>query len=143
MYNSAAGAKDHGVQRIQHKHDIERILSRRRSPSSVTSLRANIFGEELWKEYTRPDILKGRYPLPVNRWRKIYLTSVRDMGRLAGTIIGRNDDAKEQSNTTIRVLNVAGDHMTGQANQTIPVVLITHSTVLGARVPVISWANSG
>lgn len=51
VYNSAAGAKDHGVQRIQQKHDIERILSRRRSPSSVTSLRANIFGEELWKEY--------------------------------------------------------------------------------------------
>lgn len=112
VYNSAAGAKDHGVKRIQQKHDIERILSRRRSPSNVTSLRANIFGEELWKEYTRPNILKGRYPLPVNRWRKIYLTSVRDMGRLAGTIINRDDNTKEKSDTTIRVLNVAGDHMT-------------------------------
>lgn len=55
VYNSAAGAKDHGVQRIQQKHDIERILSRRRSPSSVTSLRANIFGEEFGRS-TRDQI---------------------------------------------------------------------------------------
>ena len=27
VYNSAAGSKDHGVQRIQQKHDIEKILS--------------------------------------------------------------------------------------------------------------------
>jgi len=122
VYNSAAGAKDHGVARIQQKHEIEMILSKRkRTPACrVTSLRANIFGEELWKEYTRPEILKGRYPLPVAWWRKIYLTSVRDMGRLAGSIIARQseDDMNEQpdddlSCTSIRVLNVAGDRLTG------------------------------
>lgn len=121
VYNSAAGAKDHGVQRIQQKHDIEKILSERcwktgrHNSSHFTSLRANIFGEEIWKEYTRPDILKGRYPLPVNRWRKIYLTSVRDMGRLAGTIIARRNYDTTQENkfqSTTRILNVAGDHLT-------------------------------
>ena len=120
VYNSAAGAKDHGVRRIQQKHDIENILSKRKCPTChVTSLRANIFGEEIWKEYTRPEILRGRYPLPVNRWRKIYLTSVRDVGRLAGTIIARDEEGKEDAQmipattTSIRILNVAGDHMTG------------------------------
>ena len=91
IYNSSAAAKDHGVARIQQKHDVEIILSERRG-CHVTSLRANLFDEELWKEYTRPEILKGRYPLPCNRRKKTYLTSVRDMGRLAGTIIARHEE---------------------------------------------------
>jgi uncharacterized protein YbjT (DUF2867 family) len=122
VYNSAAGAKDHGVTRIQQKHDIETILSKRKCPCRVTSLRANIFGEEIWKEYTRPEILKGKYPLPVSWWRKIYLTSVRDMGRLAGAIIAKEKNENTHSSvdgsdstmtTSIRILNVAGDRMTG------------------------------
>ncbi|KAL9187848.1 hypothetical protein ACHAXT_006226 [Thalassiosira profunda] len=112
VYNSAAGAEDHGVERIQQKHDVETILSKRGSPCHVTSLRANIFGEELWKGYTRPQILDGKYPLPVHRWRKIYLTSVRDLGRLAGTIIARNAQSDE-SGTSMRITNVAGDRLTG------------------------------
>eukprot|EP00804_Cyclotella_cryptica_P024194 CCRYP_020859-RA/>CCRYP_020859-RA protein AED:0.24 eAED:0.24 QI:94/1/1/1/0/0/2/365/429 len=112
VYNSAAGAKDHGVKRIQQKHDIEGILAGRKRLTHVTSLRANIFMEELWKVYTRPQILKGRYSLPTNWWRKIYLTSVRDMGRLAGTIIAR--DSQDKVNTQrIRILNVASEHMSG------------------------------
>jgi len=114
VYNSAAGAKDHGVKRIQQKHDIEALLSKRKYPCHITSLRANIFGEELWKEYTRPQILQGSYPLPVPPSKKIYLTSVRDMGRLAGTIFAK--DKKNPGSictTTLRILNVAGDHMTG------------------------------
>ena len=117
VYNSAAGAVDHGVARIQQKHDVEAIFAGRERPCRVTSLRANIFGEELWKEYTRPRILSGEYPLPVNRWRKIYLTSVRDMGRLAGTIIakdtGDGGDSGTTATTTLRVINVAGGHMSG------------------------------
>ena len=121
IYNSSAAAKDHGVARIQQKHDVETILSKRRTRChvTVTSLRANLFGEELWKEYTRPEILKGRYPLPCNRWKKTYLTSVRDMGRLAGTIIARQEAEEEMNNkqisssTSIRIINVAGDHLTG------------------------------
>ena len=114
-YNSAAGTKDHGVLRIQQKHDVETILSKRKY-CHVTSLRANLFDEELWKEFTRPEILqKGRYPLPCNRWKKTYLTSVRDMGRLAGTIIARDESAIDTSmeSTSIRILNVAGDYLTG------------------------------
>jgi len=117
IYNSSAAAKDHGVTRIQQKHDVETILSKRRR-CHVTSLRANLFGEELWKHYTRPEILQGRYPLPCNRWKKIYLTSVRDMGRLAGTIIAREEvedmnNKQISSSTSIRIINVAGDRLSG------------------------------
>ncbi|GFH49351.1 hypothetical protein CTEN210_05827 [Chaetoceros tenuissimus] len=106
--------QDHGVKRIQQKHDIEKIITESRWNTHFTSLRANLFGEELWKKYTRPDILKGIYPLSVNRWRKIYLTSVRDMGRLAGTVIARNHDNTQEKfhQSTTRILNVAGDHLT-------------------------------
>ena len=120
IYNSSAAAKCHGVARIQQKHDVETIFSNRRAGCHITSLRANLFGEELWKEYTRPEILKGRYPLPCNRWKKTYLTSVRDMGRLAGTVIARQEAEEEMNNkqeisssTSIRIINVAGDHLTG------------------------------
>ena len=41
--------------------------------------------EELWKSYTRPPILKGKYPFSLPPDRDVYLTSVRDMGRLAGS----------------------------------------------------------
>jgi len=120
IYNSSAAAKGHGVARIQQKHDVETILSKRRSECHVTSLRANLFDEELWKQFTRPEILNGRYPLPCNRWKKTYLTSVRDMGRIAGTIIARQEAEEEMMNnkqisssTNIRIINVAGDHLTG------------------------------
>jgi hypothetical protein len=44
--------------------------------------------EEFWKHYTRPSILTGKYPLPTHCWlTPIYLTSVHDMGRLAGLAI--------------------------------------------------------
>eukprot|EP00594_Rhizosolenia_setigera_P007322 CAMPEP_0178943572 /NCGR_PEP_ID=MMETSP0789-20121207/2661_1 /TAXON_ID=3005 /ORGANISM="Rhizosolenia setigera, Strain CCMP 1694" /LENGTH=280 /DNA_ID=CAMNT_0020623181 /DNA_START=11 /DNA_END=853 /DNA_ORIENTATION=- len=115
VYNSSAGEKDHGVKRIQQKHDIEKILEKRLKPCcGVTSLRANLFGEELWKVYTRPQILKGKYPLTVNFWRKIYLTNVRDMGRLAGTIVrAQSQEDGPISSTSIDIINVAGDHMSG------------------------------
>jgi hypothetical protein len=37
--------------------------------------------KSFWKGYTRPQILAGKYPLPVHRQRKIYFVSVRDLGR--------------------------------------------------------------
>lgn len=129
VYNSVAGAKDHGVKRIQQKHDIEGILSKRKRQCGVTSLRANIFGEELWKEYTRPQILEGRYPLPANRWRRIYLTSVRDMGRLAGAIIAneKKDRGSSATSANFRILNVAGSRMTG------PQIARAFGTAQGSR----------
>ena len=116
IYNSAVGVKDHhGVRRIQQKHDIEEILSKRSCPCHVTSLRANFFCEEVWKKYTRPSILQGRYPLPVNWWRKLYWTSVRDMGRLAGDIITKDAEKYPDIKTNnIRTLNVAGDHLSAR-----------------------------
>ncbi|KAL7506457.1 hypothetical protein ACHAXN_003737 [Cyclotella atomus] len=115
VYNSAAAAKDHGVKRIQQKHDVESILMHHsKYPRHVTCLRANLFMEELWKRYTRPQILKGEYPLPVNRWRKLYLTSVRDMGRLAGTVVARESAFKQDARSkSTRIVNVAGDLLSG------------------------------
>ena len=48
------------------------------------------------------------------------MTSVKDMGRLAGIIIARDNDAQQQSSndantttSTLRILNVAGDRLSG------------------------------
>ena len=80
VYNSAAGELDHGVKRIQQKQDVERIFLEEYPDIPFTSLRANLFMEELWKSYTRPSILeKGKFPFSTTSDRKIYLTSVRDM----------------------------------------------------------------
>jgi uncharacterized protein YbjT (DUF2867 family) len=107
VYNSAAGEVGHGVYRIQQKHDVEQVfLQDCGSNISFTSLRANLFMEELWKKYTRPAILKGKYLFSVPASRKIYLTSVRDMGRLAGTILQATPGSYPNQ------INVAGDAMT-------------------------------
>lgn len=122
VYNSAAAHENHRVKRIQQKHDVEVAFQRavfdRNSLStekgiptklSFTSLRANIFMEELWKKYTRPQILNGVYPLPVRSKRKVYLMSVRDMGRLAGRIFQSKDNNHET-----QTINVAGDYLSAK-----------------------------
>ena len=66
VYNSAAAHEGHNVGRIQQKHDVEAVFEntvRRynvdhsgtgsQETLTFTSLRANIFMEELWKRYTR------------------------------------------------------------------------------------------
>ena len=63
--------------------------------------------EELWKDYTRPQILKGTYPFSVPPERPVYLTSVRDMGRLAGTCLAA--EAPPPGGSTF---NVASDVLT-------------------------------
>ena len=60
--------------------------------------------QELWKSYTRPSILRGSYPFSLPLDRPVYLTSVRDMGRLAGTCLARPPPA-----ATGRKINVASD----------------------------------
>jgi NmrA-like family len=148
VYNSAAACPDHGVRRIAQKHQVEDVMKQAAAaaqpalassddnsssaaaapfptpPLIFVSLRANIFMEELWKKYTRPSILNGTYPLPVNFWTPIYLTSVRDMGRLAALWIERhgvvvlfpNNKAplhcKSQPPTCL-IQNVAGDCLRG------------------------------
>jgi hypothetical protein len=143
VYNSAAAPPNHGVQRIQQKHDVEHVFrdtmekhyvtdnnqqvdDNSRSPSNnsliFVSLRANIFMEEFWKHYTRPSILTGKYPLPTHWSTPIYLTSVRDMGRLAGLaietkgefLLGDNLKLHESSAPpSYVVVNVAGDYLRG------------------------------
>lgn len=111
IYNSAAGAPDHGVARIQQKHDVEQVfvdaIETEEAFFQFTSLRATLFMEELWKRYTRPKILNGKYPLPANRKRQIYLVNVRDLGQIAGTIVLSNDGP------SVSVMNIAGDCLTG------------------------------
>lgn len=107
VYNSAASLPTCAVKRVHQKHGVEKVFQQ--SSLSFTSLRANLFMEELWKPYTRPNILKGKYPLPANRKKGLYLTSVRDMGRLAGKIL-MEDESSSQVSATI---NVASDYLTG------------------------------
>lgn len=105
VYNSAAGEPNHGVDRIQQKQDVEQIFRIEFPWIPFTSLRANLFMEELWKGYTRPAIIKGKFPFATPPDRKIYLTSVRDMGRIAGSCL--------QEKTEIgSTLNVASDVLT-------------------------------
>lgn len=128
VYNSAAAHENHRVKRIQQKHDVEEVFqdlvqdcnakysgNRTQRRLAFTSLRANIFMEELWKHYTRPQILDGVYPLPVRHSRKVYLVSVRDMGRLAGRIfLDDNTNIEPGSEDQSRTINVAGDYLSAQ-----------------------------
>jgi uncharacterized protein YbjT (DUF2867 family) len=113
VYNSAAAEVGHGVDRIAQKHLVDQVFidgSPLDNYYSYTSLRANLFMEELWKSYTRPSIVhKGKYPFSIPPDRQIYLTSVRDMGRLAGTILLRQQQQQQREN---RIMNVAGDMLT-------------------------------
>jgi uncharacterized protein YbjT (DUF2867 family) len=106
VYNSAAGEEGHGVYRIEQKHKVEKVFLSEYSGVHFTSLRANLFMEELWKGYTRPSILKGKYPFSIPSNRHMYLTSVRDMGRLAGACLNSPDT------TTGRMINVASAILT-------------------------------
>jgi uncharacterized protein YbjT (DUF2867 family) len=110
VFNSAAGEPTHGVKRIAQKHAVEVVLSKE-AALPATHLRANLFMEELWKSYTRPPILKGSYPFSLPPDRDVYLTNVRDMGRLAGTILTRPPPPAGGAT----VLNVASDVLTPTA----------------------------
>jgi len=132
VYNSAAAQENHGVKRIAQKHSVEKVFGDavrdyndslgggnncNKKTMSFTSLRAWLFMEELWKSYTRPQILSGTYPLPVPGWRKIYLVSVRDLGRLAGFIISHDAVASNSctpSSSCVRTINVAGDYISAK-----------------------------
>jgi hypothetical protein len=120
VFHSAVGEKENGVQRIQQKHDVEQVFLSQNN-LFFTSLRANLLMEELWKGYTRPSILKGKFPFMVPSSRPIYLTSVRDMGRLAGAILASQHSQLHSEATAVsavnstmayRILNVAGDLLT-------------------------------
>ena len=107
VYNSAAAEPGHGVKRIEQKHAVEAVFSASENALPATHLRANLFMEELWKSYTRPPILKGAYPFSLPPDRTVYLTSVRDMGRLAGACL-----SAAAPPASGRRINVASDVLT-------------------------------
>ena len=120
VLNSAAGEPNHGVNRIQEMHNIERVCNEWKN-IRLTSLRANLFMEEFWKTYIRPSVCnKGKFSFSVPSDRSIHLTSVRDMGKLAGTVLLRdiilknNDKDDSSSSSSSRVMNVAGDVLTAE-----------------------------
>eukprot|EP00306_Pavlova_sp_CCMP459_P004418 CAMPEP_0185157124 /NCGR_PEP_ID=MMETSP1139-20130426/1564_1 /TAXON_ID=298111 /ORGANISM="Pavlova sp., Strain CCMP459" /LENGTH=359 /DNA_ID=CAMNT_0027722181 /DNA_START=97 /DNA_END=1176 /DNA_ORIENTATION=- len=85
MYNSAAGPEDTGIPRIRQKHRVEAALADSPGVRAFVALRAHLFMEELWKEYTRPGIVGGKrvYAFCVPSDKQLCLTSVYDMGRVA------------------------------------------------------------
>ena len=106
VFNSAAAEPGHGVRRIEQKHAVEATFNAELG-RPTTHLRANLFMEELWKGYTRPKILKGTYPFSLPPTRQVYMTSVRDMGRLAGAYLAGPPPAANG-----RTVNVASDVLT-------------------------------
>lgn len=122
VYNSAAAAVEDKCipYRIAQKHAVECVFNNKyivgsgdMASLSFISLRANLFMEELWKSYTRPAILAGKYPFAIPSNRYVYLTSVRDMGRLAGTILQQQQLAAAGNNGSVcNIINVASDKLT-------------------------------
>mmetsp|Transcript_16832 Transcript_16832/g.54814 ORF Transcript_16832/g.54814 Transcript_16832/m.54814 type:complete len:378 (+) Transcript_16832:60-1193(+) len=104
VYNSAAQTNAcPRVDQIAQKHQVEAIF-RAQTQLPCTVLRASLFMEELWKRHTRPSIVaKGKFPFNVPPTKPIFLTSVRDMGRLAGMCIRAPDKYAR------RTIDVASD----------------------------------
>lgn len=155
VYNSSAAEKNHAgnvPRRALQKHEVEMVFRRELlgnkndatatsgedlhvndgggsggGCASFVSLRANLFMEDFWKKYTRPSILDaGKFPFSIPPDRKLHLTSVRDMGRLAGTILmsqhhHRQEEQSPSSSSSndnanddyyYEVINVASDVLT-------------------------------
>lgn len=86
VYNSAGGAeRNSGIPHIEQKYKVEQILQQAGLPT--TMLRACLFMEEFWKSYTRPSILKGKFPFSVQPDRPLHLITTKDMGRVAAYVM--------------------------------------------------------
>lgn len=82
VYNSAGGAdRNSGIGHVEQKYKVEQILKQAGLPT--TMLRACLFMEEFWKQYTRPSILKGSFPFSVQSDKPMHLITTKDMGRVA------------------------------------------------------------
>lgn len=90
VYNSAGGAeRNTGIPRIEQKYQVEQVLKDAGLPT--TMLRACLFMEEFWKSYTRPRILKGKFPFSIQLDKPLHLLSVRDMGKVAVRVMQSPD----------------------------------------------------
>ena len=112
VYNSAAGEDQLCGARKKQKREVEQIFrdTKQVVPRNIipfTALRANLFMDEFWKVYTRPGIiLKGTFSFSIPSDTPIYLTSVTDMGRIAGLCL------QSTGTTAHRNINLAGDVLT-------------------------------
>lgn len=103
VYNSSGGG-GHGISQVEQKHNIENIF--RDSGIPTTNLRATMFMEEFWKVYTRPQILKGRFPFSMPSDKPLQLLAVKDMGLAAGLALKEPEEYGRVS------LELAGDELT-------------------------------
>lgn len=105
VYNSAGGAdRNSGIGHIEQKYQIEQILKQAGLPT--TMLRACLFMEEFWKQYTRPSILKGSFPFSVQPHKPLHLITTKDMGRVAAYVI------KHPAQYIGKEIELAGDVLT-------------------------------
>ncbi len=105
VYNSAGGVdRNSGISHIEQKYKVERVLKQAGLPT--TMLRACLFMEEFWKQYTRPSILKGSFPFSVQPDKPLYLITTKDMGRIAAYVM------KHSSEYLGREIELAGDVLT-------------------------------
>jgi uncharacterized protein YbjT (DUF2867 family) len=86
VYNSAGGVnRNSGVSHIEQKYKVEQVLQQANLPT--TMLRACLFMEEFWKQYTRPSILNGSFPFSVQPDKPLHLITTKDMGRVAAYVM--------------------------------------------------------
>lgn len=105
VYNSAGGVdRKSGVSHIEQKYKVEQVLKQAGLPT--TMLRACLFMEEFWKQYTRPSILKGSFPFSVQPNKPLHLITTKDMGRVAAYVM------KHASRYIGREIELAGDMLT-------------------------------
>ncbi|MFB2773210.1 NmrA family NAD(P)-binding protein [Pelatocladus sp. BLCC-F211] len=105
VYNSAGGAdRKSGISHIEQKYKVEQVFKEAGLPT--TMLRACLFMEEFWKQYTRPSILKGVFPFSIQPDKPIHLITTKDMGRIAAYVI------KNSSQYIGKEIELAGDVLT-------------------------------
>ncbi|CAJ1930897.1 unnamed protein product [Cylindrotheca closterium] len=106
VYNSAVGEESLIGSRKQQKRAVEDLFENDFPSIDFTSLRSNFFMDPLWKKYTRPAILAGKFTFCVPPDTPIHLTAVADMGFLAGKCL------QSIKTTKNRTINVSGDVLT-------------------------------
>jgi uncharacterized protein YbjT (DUF2867 family) len=126
VYNSAGGVdRDSGISHIEQKYKVEQILKGAGLPT--TMLRACLFMEEFWKKYTRPSILKGKFPFSIQPNRPLHLISNKDIGRIAAYVI------KNPSIYIGREIELAGDVLTplqiAEAFSQVQGIIVVHNEV--------------
>lgn len=105
VYNSAGGVdRTSGIPHIEQKYRVEQIL--RQADLPTTMLRACLFMEEFWKQYTRPSVLKGSFPFAVQPDKPLHLITTKDMGRVAAYVM------QHRSQYIGREIELAGDVLT-------------------------------